>query len=187
LSAGWLFAVRVRRSGRETSLGPSLARGEADRLLAVTRHRGSRAGRWRSRLVFSRVRKRGDGRLIRENRGKPPNRSAPEGTGVDGNRTHQVPREWHLNGFEGRGTHQASGHSPEWTPQLYRVLRPPPPPPNGLSLSRASEKFVVARRHVVAQDRSLGVETVQVRSGPFAVLTSTAEGQDFRRQSEQGR
>jgi len=31
-------------------------------------------------------------------------------TGVDGNRTHQEPRERPLNGFEGRGTHQASGH-----------------------------------------------------------------------------
>jgi len=31
-------------------------------------------------------------------------------TGVDGNRTHQEPRERPLNSFEGRGTHQASGH-----------------------------------------------------------------------------
>ena len=32
-------------------------------------------------------------------------------TGVDGNRTRQEPRERPLNGFEGRGTHQESGHS----------------------------------------------------------------------------
>ncbi len=32
-------------------------------------------------------------------------------TGVDGNRTHQGRRKPPLNGFEGRGTHQASGHS----------------------------------------------------------------------------
>ena len=31
-------------------------------------------------------------------------------TGVDGNRTHQAPRQQRFNGFEGRGTHQASGH-----------------------------------------------------------------------------
>jgi len=31
---------------------------------------------------------------------------------VDGNRTHQEPRQRPLNGFEDRGTHQASGHSP---------------------------------------------------------------------------
>ena len=38
--------------------------------------------------------------------------SEPQRTGVDGNRTHQQPRKRPLNGFEGRGTHQASGHSP---------------------------------------------------------------------------
>lgn len=32
-------------------------------------------------------------------------------TGVDGNRTHPGPCERPHNGFEGRGTHQASGHS----------------------------------------------------------------------------
>ena len=32
-------------------------------------------------------------------------------TGVDGNRTHQALRQQRLNGFEDRGTHQASGHS----------------------------------------------------------------------------
>jgi len=30
---------------------------------------------------------------------------------VDGNRTHQAPRKRRLNGFEDRGTHQASRHS----------------------------------------------------------------------------
>lgn len=34
-------------------------------------------------------------------------------TGVDGNRTHQSLLVQQLNGFEGRGTHQASGHSPK--------------------------------------------------------------------------
>ena len=29
---------------------------------------------------------------------------------MDGNRTHQEPRKRPLNGFEGRGTHQVSGH-----------------------------------------------------------------------------
>lgn len=32
-------------------------------------------------------------------------------TGVDGNRTHQALRVQRLDGFEDRGTHQASGHS----------------------------------------------------------------------------
>ncbi len=44
----------------------------------------------------------------------PVHRVAPQcTTGVDGNRTHQTPRKRRLNGFEGRGTHQASGHSLE--------------------------------------------------------------------------
>ena len=46
--------------------------------------------------------------------------SAPNGiTGVDGNRTHHEPRKRPVNGFEGRGTHQASGH-----PQRIRIATP---------------------------------------------------------------
>ena len=43
-----------------------------------------------------------------------------DATGVDGNRTHRGPRKRLPNGFEGRGAHQAHGHSPS---RLYRSSR----------------------------------------------------------------
>ncbi len=47
-------------------------------------------------------------------------------TGVDGNRTHQAPRKRRLNGFEGRGTHQVSGHSRgKCTASGHRINRRP--------------------------------------------------------------
>ena len=54
-----------------------------------------------------------------KNRDKRAPGGASKRTGVDGNRTHQGSRLRPFNGFEGRGTHQASGHPRKPASRMY--------------------------------------------------------------------